>query len=133
MILDLKVDCSFLYQIAAWLNVESSASLLSHPFILNFLTLVFALPNLVPGSSRFPIWRQQVPACEQALHLGESREVTRDCRAFSRGSFCLTFESLLTGSGFSLENLCKGVFEQHASTGSGLFTFLSSCFAQIFS
>ena len=41
-------------------------------------------------------------ACEQALHLGESREVTQDGRAFSRGSFCLTFESSLAGSGFSL-------------------------------
>ena len=36
VIVDLKVDCSFMYEIALWLNVESSASLLSHPFILNF-------------------------------------------------------------------------------------------------
>ena len=33
----------------------------------------------------------------------------------------------------SLENLSKGVFEQRTLTGSGLFTFLSSGFAKIFS
>ena len=127
LIVDLKVHCSFMYQIALQLNVESSASLLSHPFILIFLTLDFHFPQPCPQG----LLRSQ--ACEQALHVGESREVTRDGRAFSRGSFCLTFESLLAGSGFSLENLCKGVFERLVSTGSGLFTFLSSCFAQIFS
>ena len=124
-----------MYHITLWLNVEWSASLLSHSFSLNFLTLGFCFPQPRPqglfafqyGGSRSPsLW-------EQALHLGESREVTRDGRACSRGSFCLTFESLLAGSGFSLGNSCKGVFEWCTSTGNRFFTFLSSFFAQIFS
>ena len=102
-IVNLKVDCSFMYQIALWLNVESSASLLSHPFILNFLTLGFCFPQPRPqGPLAFQYGGGRSQACEQALHLQESREVTRDGRAFSRGSFCLTFESSLAGSGLSL-------------------------------
>ena len=50
VILDWKVDFSSMYKIAlhVWLSVESSASLLSHPFILNFLVLGFCFPHPRP-------------------------------------------------------------------------------------
>ena len=44
----------------------------------------------------------------------------------------LSSASEVSGS-FSLGNFSKGVFERPRSTGCGLFTFLSSVFAQIFS
>ena len=99
VIVDLKVDCSFMYQIALWLNVESSASLLSHPFI--FLTLGLCFPQPRPqGLLAFQYGGSRSEACEQALHLGASREVTQGGRAFSHGSFRLTLRAFSQAQGF---------------------------------
>ena len=90
VILDLKVNCSFMYQIASWLNVESSASLLSHPFILNFLTLGFCFPQ--PRPRVFSLTNMAAAGPKPVSKLSICREKSREIVAHSLAA---RFASLL--------------------------------------
>ena len=124
-----------MYHITLLLNVEWSASLLSHPFSLNFLTLGFCFPQ--PHQRVFSLSNMAAagPKPMSKLSIWGSREKSREIVAHSLAArFASLLRACSRAQGFHQGTyVSKGVFERCTSTGSGLFTFLSSCIAQIFS